>query len=314
MRIVFVGTPEFALYSLEALCEVGHDILCVYAQGDKKKGRGQKLSACAVKTYALKQNLAVFTPKNISDLSVAKQLFRLKPDLIIVVAYGQILPKNLLNIPKFGCINIHASLLPRWRGAAPIERAILKGDNKTGVCTIKMDEGLDTGAILLKRLCPIDACDSGATLRHKLGVLSKEVIIETLAKLNTITPVKQSKLGVCYAHKLRKNEAAINWKEDANAIERKIRAFNPYPIATSYGESETFKKQTLRILEAELLSENNSKIKENTHAGLVIKQSKLGIDVMTGSGILRIKTLQIASKKALQAHDFINAYKIEKFS
>ena len=232
----------------------------------------------------------------------------------MVVAYGQILSKNLLSIPKFGCINIHASLLPRWRGAAPIERAILKGDNKTGVCVIQMDEGLDTGAILLKRICPIDTYENATTLRHKLAVLSQELIIATLAKLNTITPVKQSKSGVCYAHKLRKEEAAINWREDARAIERKIRAFNPYPITTSYGESKTFKKQILRILEAELLCEDNSKIKENIHAGLVVKQSKLGIDVMTGSGILRVKSLQLAGKKALQARDFINAYQLEKLS
>ena len=258
MRIIFAGTPEFAAVALNALLKTAHDIVAVYTQPDRKAGRGQKLTASAVKQLALAHDLPVFQPLHFKSsteegLAAQQQLAALNADVMVVAAYGLILPQAVLDTPKYGCLNIHGSLLPRWRGAAPIQRAIATGDQVTGVTIMKMAAGLDTGDMMLKTLCPILASDTSATLHDKLAVQGAEAICTVLESEQTLqqaladSEVQNDSLAV-YAHKLSKAEAEIDWTQDAVALDRNIRAFNPWPVAFCQLDDHT----ALRIWESRL--------------------------------------------------------------
>jgi methionyl-tRNA formyltransferase len=295
-RIIFAGTPEFAAQSLQEIHKNDFEIVGVFTQPDRKSGRGKKITKSAVKVFAESQNLPVFQPEKIKECE--KIITDLKADIMVVVAFGQILPQDILDIPHLGCLNIHASLLPRWRGAAPIQRAILAGDKTTGVGIMQMDAGLDTGGVLLEKTCEITDADTASSLHDKLADLGKNAIVETLKNIEKLTPQKQ--IGEpTYAKKLLKNEAEINWGLAAVEINRQVRAFNPYPISQTVISSDKFENQVLRILEAEVI-EN---IKEN------IFQDKNNLIIKCGKNALSLKMVQLAGKKAVKIQDFNNAYK-----
>ena len=269
MRIIFAGTPDFSVKTLDALNESEHEIIAVYCQPDRPKGRGKVMGACPVKLYAEEHNLPVFQPLDFHEKDVLSGLTEHNADVMVVVAYGQILPKTALDTPKFGCLNIHASLLPRWRGAAPIQRAILAGDSETGVAIMQMNEGLDTGDVLLEKRCDILPTDTAESLHDKLAIIGAESILEALNNLTDLTLAPQESDGITYAKKLNKQEAWIDWSQSAMEIDRMIRAFNPYPIAQCQAQSTKFENKTLRILEAEVVDSNHNK-----KPGEIIKDRK----------------------------------------
>lgn len=305
MRIIFAGTPEFSVGILTALLSAGHDIVGVYCQPDRPKGRGRVLSACPVKESALAHSLNIFQPESLNDKTTQQTLSALNAEVMVVVAYGQLLPETILKTPTYGCLNIHASLLPRWRGAAPIQRAILAGDKTTGVGIMQMNEGLDTGAIVLEKTCPITDSDTAQTLHDKLANLGAEAIAETLNTIKTLSSTAQSPTDITYAKKLSKDEAWIDWHQSATQISRQIRAFNPYPIAQTNASSATFDNKVLRILSAKTVKDDH-----NHPAGTIIKHNKKECIVATGdvAGALSLKTLQLSGKKALDIKDFSNAH------
>ncbi len=305
MKIIFAGTPEFSVEVLTALIDAGHDIKGVYCQPDRPKGRGRTLSACPVKEAALKHNLDVFQPESLKDKQTQAVLSNLNADVMVVVAYGQLLPQDVLDIPKYGCLNIHASLLPRWRGAAPIQRAILAGDKTTGVGIMQMNAGLDTGDILLEKTCDITDNDTAQSLHDKLAILGAQAIVEALKNLDDLSSIAQIDKGATYAKKLTKDEAWIDWQQSAVEIHQQIRAFNPYPIAQTRAQSDKFDDKVLRILSADVV-ENN----DNHPPGTIIKHDKKQCVVATGSDALSLKTVQLAGKKALGIKDFSNAYQL----
>ncbi|BBB23500.1 methionyl-tRNA formyltransferase [Isorropodon fossajaponicum endosymbiont JTNG4] len=307
MRIVFAGTPEFSIGILAALINAKHDIVGVYCQPDRPKGRGRVLTACPVKVKALEHNLNVFQPENLKDDKTQQVLAKLNADVIVVVAYGQILPAKILNTPKYGCLNIHGSLLPRWRGAAPIQRAILAGDKTTGIDIMQMNEGLDTGDILLEKTCPITLTDTAQSLHDKLSKLGSNTIIEALNNLDNLSPTMQSENNITYAKKLKKDEAWIDWTQSAIQINRQIRAFNPYPIAQAHASSNRFDTKVLRILSASVVMADS-----NHNPGSIIKHNKEACIVATGDGALSLETLQLSGKKVLNIKDFSNTYNLTK--
>lgn len=302
MRIVFAGTPEFSVGILNALLNAGHDVVGVYCQPDRPKGRGRVLTACPVKEKALERNLSVFQPENLKDKITQQTLSNLNADVMIVIAYGQILPREILQAPKYGCLNIHASLLPRWRGATPIQRAILAGDKTTGIGIMQMDEGLDTGNILLEKPCDITDFDTAQSLHDKLELLGSDGIVEALENIDNLSPTLQNKEGVTYAKKLSKEEAWIDWQQSAVEINQQIRAFNPYPIAQTRVSSDKFDDKVLRILSADVVEYNG-----NHQSGEITKHDKKQCIVATGNGALSLKTVQLSGKKALDIKDFSNA-------
>ncbi len=307
MKIIFAGTPEFSVSVLTALINAGHNIVGIYCQPDRPKGRGRVLTPCPVKTQALEYNLPVLQPESLKDEEAQTELKNLNAAVMVVVAYGQILPKEVLQIPQYGCLNIHASLLPRWRGAAPIQRAILAGDKTTGIGIMQMNEGLDTGAILLEKTCAITNTDTAQSLHDKLASLGADAIVTALKNLKNLSPTPQNKTEVTYAKKLKKDEAWINWTQSATQINRQIRAFNPYPIAQTNATSDKFNEKTLRILSATAINNNH-----NGQPGEIIKHDKKECLVATGDGILSLKTVQLSGKKALNITDFSNAYTLTK--
>jgi len=309
MQIVFAGTPDFSVETLDALNKSEHKIVAVYCQPDRPKGRGKVLSACPVKIYAQEHQLPVIQPQNFHGEVTQAELASLSADVMVVVAYGQILPQTVLNTPKFGCLNIHASLLPRWRGAAPIQRAILAGDKQTGVGIMQMNEGLDMGDILLEKRCDIETDDTAQTLHDKLAILGAKSILVALDNLRDLTPTPQKTESVTYASKLVKEEAWIDWNQSAVEINRQIRAFNPYPIAQTNASSDKFENKVLRILSANVLTETN-----NNAPGEVIKCKKGECLVATGGGILSLNTVQLAGKKPVNIKDFTNAYTLTKLN
>jgi methionyl-tRNA formyltransferase len=309
MRIIFAGTPDFAVPALSKIHNSNHQVVAVYCQPDRPKGRGKVLTSCAVKNFALENNLDVIQPENFSNEQNLKKLASLEPDLIIVAAYGQILSKEVLNLPKFGCLNIHASLLPRWRGAAPIERAILSGDKETGISIMQMNEGLDTGDILLSRKQNIANSETAGSLTESLSILGADLIIETIELLPELDARTQDHTKANYAKKILKNEARIDWNQSAIIINQKIRAFNPRPIAQSNAEGFKFKDKILRIIEAEVISNEVSK-----SPGSVIKQNKDLCHIATGSGIISLKRVQLAGKNVVSIKDFNNAYQLLKLN
>lgn len=304
MKIIFAGTPEFAACALAALLNTTHEIVAVYTQPDRKAGRGQKLTASAVKQLALEHNLPVYQPLHFKasteeGLAAQAELKALNADVMVVAAYGLILPQAVLDTPKYGCLNIHGSLLPRWRGAAPIQRAIATGDHETGVTIMKMAAGLDTGDMMFKTLCPIEATDTSATLHDKLAIQGAEALVQVLETEQTLqdylaTREVQDEAFTVYAHKLSKAEAQIDWSKSAVEIDRNIRAFNPWPVAfTPLDESNN-----LRIWHS-ALSEHTS---STAQAGEVIGLDKHGVHVMCGDrNAICITDLQWPGGKALNA-------------
>jgi len=301
VRLVFAGTPDFAATALKALIAAGHTIVGVYSQPDRPAGRGRKLQPSPVKQVALDHEIPVFQPETLKTAEAQKQLADLKPDVMIIAAYGLILPKAVLDIPTHGCLNIHASLLPRWRGAAPIQRAIAAGDAETGITIMQMDEGLDTGAMLLKSLTAIDTSDTGGSLHDRLAELGGKAIIEALEllKKGELTGEPQNDDLACYASKLSKTEGHIDWATDATAIERLVRAFNPWPgTYTDLGD------QRIRIHEARALVTDS-----DAFPGTVVHRDRDGIDIACGNGTLRITRLQLPGSRAQSVNDLINGGK-----
>ena len=299
MRIVFAGTPEFAVSSLRAAAR-HHEVVAAYTQPDRPAGRGRGLAPSPVKLEAVARGIPVYQPESLKDEAAQQQLRDLQPDLMVVVAYGLILPKAVLAIPTHGCWNVHASLLPRWRGAAPIQRAIQAGDAKTGVCLMQMEAGLDTGPVLLHQELPIAATDTGGQLHDKLAELGAQVLSDGLGLLRAgIKPIArpQPEQGVTYAHKLDKAEARLDWALDAGALARTVRAFNPWPIAEA-----TLAGERVRIHGAVALDEAHGQA-----PGTVLAASRDGIDIACGQGALRLRVLQREGGEAITAADYLNA-------
>ena len=309
MRIVFAGTPEFAVKSLAILHKSNHEIIAVYCQPDRPKGRGKVLSACPVKLYAEENNLLVIQPEDFSELQNQERFSLLKPDVMVVAAYGQILPKNTLQTPRLGCLNIHASLLPRWRGAAPIERAILAGDKETGISIMQMNEGLDTGDVLLEKKYLISEFETSQTLTDNLSSLGADTIIEALSNLSDLKARPQNNNDVTYAKKILKNEAQIDWNQSAETISRIIRAFNPRPIAQTNAKAKQFENNVLRITEAEVIQDKTIQA-----PGTIIEYGKGFCYVATANGVLSLKKVQLAGKKEVSIKDFNNAYQLIELS
>ena len=307
MRIVFAGTPNFAVKALSHLHNSNHEIIAVYCQPDRPKGRGKVLTPCPVKLYALESNLEVIQPENFSNEQNLKKLTSLKPDLIVVAAYGQILSKDVLELPKLGCLNIHASLLPRWRGAAPIERSIQSGDQETGISIMQMNEGLDTGDVLLTRKQSISKFETSGSLTASLSMMGAVLIVEAIDCLSELDAKIQEHSKATYAKKILKAEAQIEWNQSAENINQMIRAFNPRPIAQSNAEANEFKEKVLRIIEAEVIPIETSK-----PPGTVIEQNKEVCHIATGVGILSLKRVQLAGKNVVSIKDFNNAYQLIK--
>lgn len=307
MRIVFAGTPEFSVPALQALIDSEHDVIGVYSQPDRPAGRGRKLTASAVKQKALEHNLPVYQPINFKNPIEQQILAELNADVMIVVAYGLILPEVILNTPKYGCLNIHASILPRWRGAAPIQRAIEAGDPESGVTIMQMDIGLDTGDMLAMLTTEITAQDTAQTLHNRLSKLGSTALLQTLKEIESdkLIPIKQDQDLVTYAHKLSKAEAEIDWLQDAQTIVRKIQAFNPWPVAYT-----NLKGKPLRIWQAELVNNKNDDFNEVFPQKVprgVLKVDKSGIEISTGKGIIRLTSVQPSGKKDMSAYDFAQA-------
>lgn len=299
MRIVFAGTPEFAVSSLRAAAR-HHEVVAVYTQPDRPAGRGRGLAPSPVKLEAVARGIPVYQPESLKDEAAQRQLRDLQPDLMVVVAYGLILPRAVLAIPTHGCWNVHASLLPRWRGAAPIQRAIQAGDAKTGVCLMQMEAGLDTGPVLLHQELPIAATDTGGQLHDKLAELGAQVLSDGLGLRRAgIKPIArpQPEQGVTYAHKLDKAEARLDWAQDADALARTVRAFNPWPIAEA-----TLAGERVRIHGAVALD-----LAHGQAPGAVLAAGRDGIDIACGQGALRLRTLQREGGKAITAADYLNA-------
>jgi methionyl-tRNA formyltransferase len=309
MRIVFAGTPNFAVKALSHLHDSNHEIIAVYCQPDRPKGRGKVLTPCPVKLYALENNLEVIQPENISNEQNLKKLTSLKPDLIVVAAYGQLLSKQVLELPKFGCLNIHASLLPRWRGAAPIERSIQSGDSETGISIMKMNEGLDTGDVLLTKKNLISNFETSGSLSASLSITGAELIVEAIDRLPELDAKIQEHSKATYAKKILKAEAQIDWNQSAKNINQLIRAFNPRPIAQSNAEAIEFKEKVIKIIEAEVILDETS-----GPPGSVIKQDKKVCQIATGDGILSLKRVQLSGKNVVSIKDFNNAFKLIKLS
>ncbi|AVY65274.1 methionyl-tRNA formyltransferase [Xanthomonas translucens] len=299
MKIVFAGTPDFAVPSLRAAAQ-RHEVVAVYTQPDRPAGRGRGLTPSPVKLEAVARGIPVLQPQTLRSPEALQTLRALQPDLMVVVAYGLILPKAVLAIPTHGCWNVHASLLPRWRGAAPIQRAIEAGDSETGVCLMQMEAGLDTGPVLMSQRTPIGDSDTGGQLHDRLAALGAQVLADGLGLLRAgIRPVPQPQpeVGVTYAHKLDKAQARLDWQQPAAQLALRVRAFNPWPIAEA-------------VLAGERVRIHGAVALELAHAqppGMVLAASKQGIDIACGQGALRLRVLQREGGKAITAADYLNA-------
>lgn len=299
LRIVFAGTPEFAVPSLRAAAQRG-EVVGVYTQPDRPAGRGRQLTLSPVKVEALGRGLPVFQPENFKTLTARETLRALAPDVLIVVAYGLILPSSVLEIPRIACWNVHASLLPRWRGAAPIQRAIEAGDKQTGVCLMQMEKGLDTGPVLLSLSTPILPEDTGGSLHDRLATLAAEVLGDGLKLVRAgmrPLPQPQATIGVTYAHKLDKAEAKLDWSQSASTLANKVRAFHPWPICEAVVAGER-----LRIHAATALA-----LAHHQPSGTVLLANKSGLDIACGEGALRLQHVQRDGSRAMAIADYLNA-------
>jgi methionyl-tRNA formyltransferase len=316
-RIVFAGTPEFAVPSLTALIHAGHQVVAVYTQPDRPSGRGRKLTSSPVKQAAVAFGLPVMQPETLRDPAAQATLRALQPDLMVVVAYGLLLPPGVLETPGLGCVNVHASLLPRWRGAAPIQRAIRAGDAETGVTIMRMERGLDTGPMYLTRVTPIAARETAGSLHDRLCILGAEALMEAMPGIlsGSLQPSPQDDAQANYASKLNKDEALIDWSVPATTIDRQIRAFDPWPVAETHLDGAT-----LRVWAAESVAgplgpgspPRNTAPKRAAEVGapapgMIVATSKAGIDVATGDGLLRITCVQLPGKRPIAAAQLLNA-------
>jgi methionyl-tRNA formyltransferase len=300
-NIIFAGTPEFAAVALRQLLQSNHRVVAVYTQPDRPAGRGRQLQASAVKEVALAHNLPLYQPQSLRTTDAEVTLRGHAADIMIVAAYGLLLPLNILNIPPLGCLNIHASLLPRWRGAAPIQRAILAGDATTGVSIMQMDVGLDTGDVLFTTTCPITMSDTSELLLESLATLGSSALISTLETLPQLVPRPQDNSLAVYASKITKSEAKLIWTEPAVVLERRIRAFNPWPIAfTQMGEG------IIRVWEACVIAKDAT-----STPGTILKSSAAGLEVATGEGVLVLQKLQLAGGRVLPVAEILCARAVE---
>ncbi|WP_436893753.1 methionyl-tRNA formyltransferase [Siccibacter turicensis] len=299
LRIIFAGTPDFAAHHLDALLASAHQVVGVFTQPDRPAGRGKKLMPSPVKVLAQEHNVPVFQPASLRPAENQQLIADLNADVMVVVAYGLILPKAVLDMPRLGCINVHGSLLPRWRGAAPIQRSLWAGDAETGVTIMQMDVGLDTGDMLYKLSCPITAQDTSATLYDKLAGLGPQGLLETLRQLATgeAQPAVQDDTLVTYAEKLSKEEARLDWRLPAEQLERCIRAFNPWPVSYFIIDEQPVKVWKASVLETE----------SSAAPGTILDAGKQGIQIATARGVLNIEELQPAGKKAMKAHELLNS-------
>jgi methionyl-tRNA formyltransferase len=300
LKIVFAGTPEFAANHLSALIESEHQVIAAYTQPDRPAGRGKKLHASAVKQLAQQRDIPVYQPASLKSEEAQQQLAALNADVMVVVAYGLILPQIILDTPKYGCLNVHGSLLPKWRGAAPIQRAIWAGDAETGVTIMQMDKGLDTGAMLSELRIAITPTDTSATLYTKLAQLGPKGLLETLASLRDITPQAQDNTLATYAEKLSKQEAKIDWTMTAAQLERNVRAFDPWPVAYFEANGAAIKVRSAEV--------QQTPIRDNAQPGQIVQADKHAIGVQTGDGVFLIKTLQLPGKKPLATQDILNGH------
>ena len=302
LRIVFAGTPDFSVPPLLSLLESPCEVAAVYTQPDRPAGRGRKLVAGPVKAAALERNIPVHQPVSLRDPKAVEELRALQPDLMVVVAYGLILPEEVLEIPRLGCINIHASILPRWRGAAPIQRAIQAGDAESGVSIMRMDKGLDTGPVYLIKRIGLVADETGGSLHDRLSLLGAEGLMEALPGIvdGSLQPQPQDDSLATYAAKLDKKEARIDWYQTAEQIERQVRAFNPWPVAYT-----RYENANLRIWEARAIDGMTAE------PGTVMSATRDGIDISSADGLLRVTRLQMPGKRAMDARDFINSQSIQ---
>jgi methionyl-tRNA formyltransferase len=302
LRLVFAGTPDFAVPGLRACVDVGADVVAVYTQPDRPAGRGRKLVPSPVKQAALEIGTAVEQPESLKTPEAQARLRNYGPDLLVVVAYGLILPRKVLAIPRLGCWNVHASLLPRWRGAAPVQRAILAGDTETGACLMQMEAGLDTGPVLLSESTPIRDDDTGGSLHDRLAGMGARVLAEGLRRIiagETLQATPQLDAGTTYAHKLDKSEARLDFSRPAIELERKVRAFDPWPVAEAEVAGER-----LRVWSALALPSPESPVPS---PGAIVAASRRGIDIACGEGVLRLLKLQRAGGRVIDAADYVNA-------
>lgn len=307
-RIIFAGTPTFAVPALSALITADWPVVAVYTQPDRPAGRGRKITPGPVKQTALDADIPVFQPTTLKSPEALERLQTLAPDLMIVAAYGLILPAAVLDCPRLGCINIHASLLPRWRGAAPIQRAIAAGDEHTGISLMQMEQGLDTGPVYTTQRIRIGPRETGGSLHDRLAAIGAKLLLDSLPAIRegALTPEPQDPELATYASKLEKLESTIDWQRSAMEIDRQIRAFDPWPVAqTRYND------ETLRIWEACPLDDASGGHASETRPGTVLSSSAEGIDVATGDGRLRIQRLQAPGKRPISAADFARARKID---
>ena len=302
MRVLFMGTPEFAVPTLEALIQE-HEVIGVFTQPDKPKGRGKAMAFPPVKEKALEHDIPVYQPVKVREASVVEEIKEMAPEAIVVVAFGQILPESILNIPKYGCINVHASLLPKYRGAAPMQWSIIHGETETGITTMYMAKGLDTGDMILKAKITMDPKETGETLHDKLSVLGGPLIIETLKQLEagTAPRIKQDDSLSCYASMLDKELGCIDWSKDAASIERLIRGLNSWPSAYTFWNGKTLKIWNSDVVPYEGEEEN----------GTVIAKDKLSFTVKCGENALKIQEVQLQGKKRMAAQAFLVGNQVE---
>lgn len=304
MKVIFMGTPDFSVGTLEALIEAGHEVVLVVTQPDKPKGRGHGMQFTPVKEVALKHDIPVFQPKRVRNPECIEELRKYDADVMVVVAFGQILPKEILEMTKYGCINVHASLLPKYRGAAPIQWAIIEGEEVSGVTTMQMDEGLDTGDMIQKTVIELDKNETGESLHDKLAQAGAKLCVETLKAVEsgTATFEKQGETPTAYARMLDKKLGEIDWNKSAVSIERLVRGLNSWPSAYTNWDGKVMK-----IWEAEV---TECKENEGTEPGTVVSVEKDSINVLTGEGILKIKALQIPGKKRMDTGAFLRGYSV----
>ena len=302
MKIIYMGTPDFSVAPLEAILQAGHEVTAVVTQPDKQKGRGKEVQMTPVKECALSHGIPVLQPVKIKEPEAVAELKKYPADIFVVAAFGQLLTEEILNMPKFGCINIHASLLPAYRGAAPIQRVIINGEEKTGVTIQQMAKGLDTGDMLLKKEISIDPKETGGSLHDKLSVAGAELIVEALSKIEKgeVVPEKQDDALSCYAKKLDKAMGLIDFDQNAVSIERLIRGLNPWPSAYTL-----YKGKTLKIWEADVVP-----LEKKEEPGTVVFVAKDFFDIATKEGALRVKSLQLEGKKKVAVKDFLLGYEI----
>lgn len=300
MKIIFAGTPEVATAPLQALLQSGHDVIAVYTQPDRPAGRGKKLMPSPVKVLALQNDIVVEQPENFKSAEAREKLNSYQADLMVVMAYGLLLPTAVLETPKHGCVNIHVSLLPRWRGAAPVQHAILAGDNETGVTIMQMDKGLDTGAILHQQACAINDTDTSEHIYARLAEMAAPLLLQTLAEIESgkIKLIAQDNQYATYAHKIEKHDAKIDWLESSDIIDRKVRAYFPAPVAFFEWGGDL-----VRIWQGHPL-----KIFSDALPGAVVEFNKQGVTIQTSDGAYCITRLQFPGKNPLSAHEIFNAY------